>query len=90
MDIVISTECQRIYNQVFLLLLQIKWAKYCLDTVRFSGKWLAAWSAHSGSVKHPRQIQGFRLKCCHFICSTTLSLLFDHGCIVPPKYFIYT
>ncbi|KAG7276307.1 hypothetical protein CRUP_015630 [Coryphaenoides rupestris] len=35
-DIVISTECQRIYNQVFLLLLQIKWAKYCLDTLRFN------------------------------------------------------
>ncbi|KAM4628694.1 gamma-tubulin complex component 5 [Polymixia lowei] len=35
-DIVISSECQRIYNQVFLLLLQIKWAKYSLDTVRFS------------------------------------------------------
>ncbi|XP_033820752.1 gamma-tubulin complex component 5 [Periophthalmus magnuspinnatus] len=35
-DIVISSECQKIYNQVFLLLLQIKWAKYSLDTVRFS------------------------------------------------------
>lgn len=37
-DIVISSECQKIYNQVFLLLLQIKWAKYSLDTLRFSGK----------------------------------------------------
>uniref|UniRef100_A0A665VGG3 Gamma-tubulin complex component n=1 Tax=Echeneis naucrates TaxID=173247 RepID=A0A665VGG3_ECHNA len=37
-DIVISTECQKIYNQVFLLLLQIKWAKYSLDTLRFSGE----------------------------------------------------
>uniref|UniRef100_A0AAY5K512 Gamma-tubulin complex component n=1 Tax=Esox lucius TaxID=8010 RepID=A0AAY5K512_ESOLU len=36
-DIVISSECQKIYNQVFLLLLQIKWAKYSLDTLRFSG-----------------------------------------------------
>lgn len=35
-DIVISLECQKIYNQVFLLLLQIKWAKYSLDTLRFS------------------------------------------------------
>nr|XP_061833543.1 gamma-tubulin complex component 5-like [Nerophis lumbriciformis] len=35
-DIVISSECQKIYNQVFLLLLQIKWAKYSLDTLRFS------------------------------------------------------
>ncbi|XP_058494552.1 gamma-tubulin complex component 5 [Solea solea] len=35
-DIVISSECQKIYNQVFLLLLQIKWAKYSLDTIRFS------------------------------------------------------
>uniref|UniRef100_A0A8C6TFM1 Gamma-tubulin complex component n=1 Tax=Neogobius melanostomus TaxID=47308 RepID=A0A8C6TFM1_9GOBI len=34
-DIVISSECQKIYNQVFLLLLQIKWAKYSLDTLRF-------------------------------------------------------
>uniref|UniRef100_A0A8C9ZQN0 Gamma-tubulin complex component n=1 Tax=Sander lucioperca TaxID=283035 RepID=A0A8C9ZQN0_SANLU len=33
-DIVISSECQKIYNQVFLLLLQIKWAKYSLDTLR--------------------------------------------------------
>lgn len=37
-DIVISSECQKIYNQVFLLLLQIKWAKYSLDALRFSGK----------------------------------------------------
>uniref|UniRef100_A0AAX7TJH7 Gamma-tubulin complex component n=1 Tax=Astatotilapia calliptera TaxID=8154 RepID=A0AAX7TJH7_ASTCA len=35
-DIVISSECQKIYNQVFLLLLQIKWAKYSLDTLRFT------------------------------------------------------
>ena len=35
MDIVISLECQKIYNQVFLLLLQIKWAKYSLDVLRF-------------------------------------------------------
>nr|XP_023656849.1 gamma-tubulin complex component 5 isoform X1 [Paramormyrops kingsleyae] len=35
-DIVISSECQKIYNQVFLLLLQIKWAKYNLDTLRFT------------------------------------------------------
>uniref|UniRef100_A0A674EAR3 Gamma-tubulin complex component n=1 Tax=Salmo trutta TaxID=8032 RepID=A0A674EAR3_SALTR len=35
-DIVVSSECQRIYNQVFLLLLQIKWAKYSLDTLTFS------------------------------------------------------
>nr|XP_006639200.1 PREDICTED: gamma-tubulin complex component 5 isoform X1 [Lepisosteus oculatus] len=35
-DIVISLECQKIYNQVFLLLLQIKWAKYSLDTLRFN------------------------------------------------------
>uniref|UniRef100_A0A7N6BL62 Gamma-tubulin complex component n=1 Tax=Anabas testudineus TaxID=64144 RepID=A0A7N6BL62_ANATE len=36
-DIVISSECQKIYNQVFLLLLQIKWAKYSLDTKLESG-----------------------------------------------------
>lgn len=35
-DIVISSECQKIYNQIFLLLLQVKWAKYSLDTLRFS------------------------------------------------------
>ncbi|KAF6079810.1 tubulin gamma complex associated protein 5 [Phyllostomus discolor] len=34
-DIVISSECQKIYNQVFLLLLQIKWAKYSLDVLLF-------------------------------------------------------
>ncbi|XP_042315968.1 gamma-tubulin complex component 5 isoform X3 [Sceloporus undulatus] len=39
-DIVISVECQKIYNQVFLLLLQIKWAKYSLDVLRFHGFFL--------------------------------------------------
>ncbi|XP_062910606.1 gamma-tubulin complex component 5 [Mobula hypostoma] len=34
-DIVISSEYQKIYNQVFILLLQIKWAKYSLDVLRF-------------------------------------------------------
>ncbi|XP_043927998.1 gamma-tubulin complex component 5 [Protopterus annectens] len=34
-DIVISSECQKIYNQIFLLLLQVKWAKYSLDVLRF-------------------------------------------------------
>ncbi|CAL8271614.1 unnamed protein product [Arctogadus glacialis] len=47
-DIVISSECQRIYNQVFLLLLQIKWAKYCLDTVRFSDLTSATQKAEGG------------------------------------------
>ncbi len=46
-DIVISSECQKIYNQVFLLLLQIKWAKYSLDTLRFSGELgFLFWSFH--------------------------------------------
>ncbi|XP_053561438.1 gamma-tubulin complex component 5 [Bombina bombina] len=35
-DIVISSECQKIYNQVFLLLLLIKWAKYSLDVLQFN------------------------------------------------------
>ncbi|KAM4045971.1 gamma-tubulin complex component 5 isoform 1-T1 [Anomaloglossus baeobatrachus] len=35
-DIVISSECQRIYNQIFLLLLLIKWAKYSLDVLQFN------------------------------------------------------
>nr|XP_033803552.1 gamma-tubulin complex component 5 isoform X2 [Geotrypetes seraphini] len=34
-DIVISSECQKIYNQIFLLLLLIKWAKYSLDVLKF-------------------------------------------------------
>lgn len=50
MDIVISTECQKIYNQVFLLLLQIKWAKYSLDTLRFSGT--RTISLHSSCSSH--------------------------------------
>ncbi|XP_055980292.1 gamma-tubulin complex component 5 [Sorex fumeus] len=41
-DIVISLECQKIYNQVFLLLLQIKWAKYSLDVLLFGEKASAA------------------------------------------------
>ncbi len=47
-DIVISSECQKIYNQVFLLLLQIKWAKYSLDTLRFSGM---SYMSYSGPLK---------------------------------------
>ncbi|XP_018418313.1 PREDICTED: gamma-tubulin complex component 5 [Nanorana parkeri] len=35
-DIVISSECQKIYNQIFLLLLLIKWAKYSLDVLHFN------------------------------------------------------
>ncbi|KAE8625668.1 hypothetical protein XENTR_v10006357 [Xenopus tropicalis] len=35
-DVVISSECQKIYNQVFLLLLLIKWAKYSLDVLQFN------------------------------------------------------
>ncbi|CAH2223398.1 gamma-tubulin complex component 5 isoform X2 [Pelobates cultripes] len=35
-DIVISLECQKIYNQIFLLLLLIKWAKYSLDVLQFN------------------------------------------------------
>uniref|UniRef100_A0A674EA36 Gamma-tubulin complex component n=1 Tax=Salmo trutta TaxID=8032 RepID=A0A674EA36_SALTR len=46
-DIVVSSECQRIYNQVFLLLLQIKWAKYSLDTLTFSGR-----SSYLGVLGH--------------------------------------
>ncbi|XP_053311164.1 gamma-tubulin complex component 5 isoform X2 [Spea bombifrons] len=35
-DVVISSECQKIYNQIFLLLLLIKWAKYSLDVLQFN------------------------------------------------------
>ncbi|XP_030647511.1 gamma-tubulin complex component 5 [Chanos chanos] len=48
-DIVISSECQKIYSQVFLLLLQIKWAKYSLDTLRFSDLTVAA-QKHEGGI----------------------------------------
>lgn len=34
-DIVITSECQDIYNQIFCFLLQIKRAKYSLDELRF-------------------------------------------------------
>lgn len=47
-DIVISSECQKIYNQVFLLLLQIKWAKYSLDTLRFSDLTVATKRSEGG------------------------------------------
>uniref|UniRef100_A0A3P8VCE4 Gamma-tubulin complex component n=1 Tax=Cynoglossus semilaevis TaxID=244447 RepID=A0A3P8VCE4_CYNSE len=71
-DIVISTECQKIYNQVFLLLLQIKWAKYSLDTLRFSGT--RTISLHS-SLKERRVSQQIhrmcllRVKLMHFVNS---------------------
>ena len=38
-DVVVSSKCQNLYNQVFRFLLQIKRAKYGLDRLRFSGAW---------------------------------------------------
>ncbi|KAJ8350863.1 hypothetical protein SKAU_G00259930 [Synaphobranchus kaupii] len=78
-DIVISSECQKIYNQVFLLLLQIKWAKYSLDTLRFSDLTVAAQrqdarATEEGKVKLPvkQQIHRMfllRVKLMHFVNS---------------------
>uniref|UniRef100_A0A8D3BXT9 Gamma-tubulin complex component n=1 Tax=Scophthalmus maximus TaxID=52904 RepID=A0A8D3BXT9_SCOMX len=76
-DIVISTECQKIYNQVFLLLLQIKWAKYSLDKLRFSGmsyKKTEGAPAEEAKVKEPlnQQIHRMcllRVKLMHFVNS---------------------
>uniref|UniRef100_A0A7N8WPE7 Gamma-tubulin complex component n=1 Tax=Mastacembelus armatus TaxID=205130 RepID=A0A7N8WPE7_9TELE len=78
-DIVISSECQKIYNQVFLLLLQIKWAKYSLDTLRFSDftdvtKKLEGSLAEEVKVKEPinQQIHRMcllRVKLMHFVNS---------------------
>ncbi|KAJ8253161.1 hypothetical protein GJAV_G00209790 [Gymnothorax javanicus] len=78
-DIVISSECQKIYNQVFLLLLQIKWAKYSLDTLRFSDLTVAAQRQESsvmeeGKVKVSirQQIHRMfllRVKLMHFVNS---------------------
>uniref|UniRef100_A0A4W6DYG2 Gamma-tubulin complex component n=1 Tax=Lates calcarifer TaxID=8187 RepID=A0A4W6DYG2_LATCA len=80
-DIVISTECQKIYNQVFLLLLQIKWAKYSLDTLRFNGmnftaitKKLEGALAEEAKAKEPinQQIHRMcllRVKLMHFVNS---------------------
>ncbi|KAJ8399612.1 hypothetical protein AAFF_G00410230 [Aldrovandia affinis] len=78
-DIVISPECQKIYNQVFLLLLQIKWAKYSLDTLRFSDLTVAAKRQEVGltdesKMKEPikQQIHRMfllRVKLMHFVNS---------------------
>ncbi|XP_054646942.1 gamma-tubulin complex component 5 [Dunckerocampus dactyliophorus] len=78
-DIVISSECQKIYNQVFLLLLQIKWAKYSLDTLRFSDfmdctKKLEGAPADGMKAKEPvkQQIHRMcllRVKLMHFVNS---------------------
>ncbi|XP_056316135.1 gamma-tubulin complex component 5 [Danio aesculapii] len=78
-DIVISSECQKIYNQVFLLLLQIKWAKYSLDTLRFSDLTVAAKRKEGGqpeenTAKEPinQQIHRMfllRVKLMHFVNS---------------------
>uniref|UniRef100_A0A3B5L776 Gamma-tubulin complex component n=1 Tax=Xiphophorus couchianus TaxID=32473 RepID=A0A3B5L776_9TELE len=75
-DIVISSECQKIYNQVFLLLLQIKWAKYSLDTLRFSEvtKKLEGSPAEEAKLKEPisQQIHRMcllRVKLMHFVNS---------------------
>ncbi|XP_014877297.1 gamma-tubulin complex component 5 [Poecilia latipinna] len=78
-DIVISSECQKIYNQVFLLLLQIKWAKYSLDTLRFSDfaevtKKLEGSPAEEAKLKEPISQQLHRMcllrvKLMHFVNS---------------------
>ncbi|KAM6963168.1 gamma-tubulin complex component 5 isoform 2-T2 [Aplochiton taeniatus] len=78
-DIVISLECQKIYNQVFLLLLQIKWAKYNLDTLRFSDLTVATKRLEGGAAeeltpKEPikQQIHRMfllRVKLMHFVNS---------------------
>ncbi|PWA14424.1 gamma-tubulin complex component 5 [Gambusia affinis] len=78
-DIVISSECQKIYNQVFLLLLQIKWAKYSLDTLRFSDfaevtKKLEGSPAEEAKLKEPISQQTHRMcllrvKLMHFVNS---------------------
>uniref|UniRef100_A0A671SKG2 Gamma-tubulin complex component n=1 Tax=Sinocyclocheilus anshuiensis TaxID=1608454 RepID=A0A671SKG2_9TELE len=75
-DIVISSECQKIYNQVFLLLLQIKWAKYSLDTLRFSvaAKRQEGGQSEESTAKEPinQQIHRMfllRVKLMHFVNS---------------------
>ncbi|XP_035250665.1 gamma-tubulin complex component 5 [Anguilla anguilla] len=78
-DIVISSECQKIYNQVFLFLLQIKWSKYSLDTLRFRDLTAAAQrqegcAAEEGKAKLPirQQIHRMfllRVKLMHFVNS---------------------
>ncbi|XP_036396340.1 gamma-tubulin complex component 5 [Megalops cyprinoides] len=75
-DIVISSECQKIYNQVFLLLLQIKWAKYSLDTLRFSDLTVAARRQEGSMTEESTQIKQqihrmflLRVKLMHFVNS---------------------
>ncbi|XP_076082498.1 gamma-tubulin complex component 5-like [Mytilus galloprovincialis] len=34
-NVVINSQCQQVYNEIFCFLLQIKRAKYCLDELRF-------------------------------------------------------
>ncbi|KAA8589717.1 hypothetical protein FQN60_013082 [Etheostoma spectabile] len=80
-DIVISSECQKIYNQVFLLLLQIKWAKYSLDTLRFSDftditKKLEGALAEEVKVKDPINQQIHRMCLLRILHSTGLE--FQH------------
>uniref|UniRef100_A0A4W4GMR4 Gamma-tubulin complex component n=1 Tax=Electrophorus electricus TaxID=8005 RepID=A0A4W4GMR4_ELEEL len=71
-DIVISSECQKIYNQVFLLLLQIKWAKYSLDTLRFSGNFVSHAKEYTAKEPINQQIHRMvllRVKLMHFVNS---------------------
>uniref|UniRef100_A0A8C1LVH5 Gamma-tubulin complex component n=1 Tax=Cyprinus carpio TaxID=7962 RepID=A0A8C1LVH5_CYPCA len=75
-DIVISSECQKIYNQVFLLLLQIKWAKYSLDTLRYflAAKRQEVGQFEESTAKEPinQQIHRMfllRVKLMHFVNS---------------------
>ncbi|CAJ0961810.1 unnamed protein product [Ranitomeya imitator] len=54
-DIVISSECQKIYNQIFLLLLLIKWAKYSLDVLQFNA--LASMAEKESPKNESRSVQ---------------------------------
>ena len=39
-NVVINSQCQQVYNEIFCFLLQIKRAKYCMDELRFFGELL--------------------------------------------------
>ncbi|KAM8977453.1 gamma-tubulin complex component 5 [Pelodytes ibericus] len=56
-DIVISSECQKIYNQIYLLLLLIKWAKYSLDVLQFNELVSAAEKESPQDIEQPPPVR---------------------------------
>ncbi|XP_077990805.1 gamma-tubulin complex component 5-like [Glandiceps talaboti] len=62
-DLVLNSKSQRIYNDIFRLLLQVKRAKYCLDQLRFTD--LTSHTALMYNVQH--RVHLLRVRLMYFV-----------------------